>query len=159
MNDEAAKPTWPPESCACPAVRRHSFPGVSRDDRRVLRLAIVQGVIRPERWWFNVPCCEPPEWVWDPDHAPFHPGLAALYPRRIDLVSQRGASWWVVELKPLASPTAIGQALMYHQLACECCSLEIELKPVVICQACPPEIRAVAEAHGVRIKRVEGGTE
>lgn len=140
---------WPPDQHEVPVKRRHSFPGLQAGDAEVLRHALESERLRPERMWLNVPVGDPPPWTMDPRFAPFAQRMAQLYQRRIDLVVQQGSALRIIELKPLGSPTAVGQALLYRHLAEHTPELLGEPSACILCDVLQPDIRTLTRAYGI----------
>lgn len=140
---------WPPDTHEIPVKRRHSFPGLGAGDAQVLRHALESGRLKPERMWLNVPVGDPPAWTLDPRFAPYARRMASIYQRRIDAVVQHGNALRIIELKPLGSPTAVGQALLYRLLAENTPELIGEPSACILCDALQPNIRSLTRAYGI----------
>ena len=142
---------WPPDNCEVPTTRRGKFPGLQAGDAAVLRHALDNGTIRPDRMWLNVPVGNPPHWSLDPRLAPFAYRLRTIYQRRIDLVIQQDDQLTAIELKPLGSPTALGQALVYRELANLDAGDAVDVSAAILCDVLQPDIAPIARQAGVRI--------
>jgi hypothetical protein len=78
-------------------------------------------------------------------------GLNRLYQRRIDVLARRGGITTVVELKPRASTSAIGQVVGYHSIL-QRDNPELQLsRPLIITDQLLPEMQFLADAAGVDI--------
>lgn len=64
---------------------------------------------------YDVPVGEVPEWM-DTENDPHAQGQAILYKKKIDVVAYRPGEIWLIELKPFAGSSALGQILTYDIL-------------------------------------------
>lgn len=141
---------WPPPATEVPVSRRGKFPGLQQPDANVLRDALTRGLIQPERMWLNVPVGDLPPWSEQPDLAPFAYRLRTIYQRRVDLVALTGQDLAITEIKPLASPTAIGQALLYLELVKRRSDVLGEPHAAILCQALQPDVGPLIRKLGIR---------
>ena len=142
---------WPPDQCEVPVGRRGKFPGLQNGDADVLRRALDKGVISPDRMWLNVPVGDVPGWANDPRFEPFAYRLRTIYQRRIDLVIQTGDELLAIEIKPLGGPTAVGQALLYRDLADIAVGDAQDVSGAILCDAMQPDVATIARKGGIRI--------
>jgi hypothetical protein len=78
--------------------------------------------------------------------------------KRIDVVALVGGVYWVVEVKPYGSQTALGQVLNYSRLFTLEFGPEKMVQPVVVCCAVDPDLAADFGRFGVRVEEVGYGT-
>jgi hypothetical protein len=77
--------------------------------------------------------------------------------KRIDVVAKVEAAWWVIEVKPYASQTALGQAVSYVRLFAQEYGVAGPVVPVVVCCAADEDLREDFRRLGVRIEEVGYG--
>lgn len=74
-----------------------------------------------------------------------------LIKKRVDVVAWRGKQPWIVEVKPVASFSALGQCLGYGWMAK---AERPELRSVrlaVVCAICDRDLKPVFEAYGISV--------
>lgn len=76
---------------------------------------------------------------------------AGISRKRIDAVCRIGGGFWVVEIKPLASMLALGQALAYTRLFLEEYEVTGEVWPVIVCDRADEDLISEFEALGVAV--------
>ena len=74
-------------------------------------------------------------------------GLSKL---RIDVVGFRDKEQWVIELKPRAGASAIGQVMCYTNLYKDLCPANTPLTMAVITDEAVPDIERIAASFSVR---------
>lgn len=74
---------------------------------------------------------------------------AALYEKRIDVVARIGSQLWVVEVKPKADMTALGQIITYRELFIQRYRPTGSVLGVVVCDQVDDELLFLFEAVGV----------
>jgi hypothetical protein len=103
--------------------------------------------------WYDVHVGEP---VAVP--AGLHPGVAvdalAITRKRIDVVAKAGPEIWVIELKPFANYTSLGQALAYSRLFAQEYHAGAPVTPMVICCEVDPDLVDDFRRLGVRYEEV-----
>ena len=77
--------------------------------------------------------------------------VAGVTRKRIDVVAHVGAGYWVIEIKPIGSALALGQALSYARMFADEYSPAGEVVPVVICHHCDADLVYDFEAAGVSV--------
>jgi hypothetical protein len=70
---------------------------------------------------------------------------------RIDVVGDRGAEHWVIEIRPNAKLGALGSAVGYVLLAQREPWTRLPLVPAVLTDNCSPDFRWVADQLGVQV--------
>jgi hypothetical protein len=129
------------------------FPHMLPEDRVVWARFLTAGRVRPERIWYDV-----------------HVGVAVPVPsdlpeeirrvslavtrKRIDLVCLVGGRYWVVEVKPYASFTALGQILGYARLLSAEYEVPGPVDPVVVCSAVDADLVDDFQRFGVSLEVV-----
>jgi len=71
--------------------------------------------------------------------------------KRIDVVCRVDSTLWVVEIKPFASMTALGQVLGYTRLFIEEYRPTVEVLPVIVCDAVDDDLVDEFEVDGVLV--------
>lgn len=77
-----------------------------------------------------------------------------LYQRRIDVVAQAGDVLYIVEIKPRATTSALGQVKGYLRLFRRDFSPKQALQPLIITDSLMPEMDYLAREEGVEIRVV-----
>lgn len=88
--------------------------------------------------------------------APIEPGLASNYAHmigtlskyRIDCVGHSNSSIDIIEVKPAASTTAIGQLVMYTKLFMEDFSPDLKVRGVIVTDREMPDMKLLTEHLG-----------
>ncbi|MBA7592029.1 hypothetical protein ES708_34201 [subsurface metagenome] len=80
---------------------------------------------------------------------------AGVTRKRIDVVCKVGAGYWVVEVKPVANMTALGQIICYYRLLVTEYELEGAAWPVVVCSAFDLDLVDEYEAQMVGLIQVD----
>lgn len=79
-----------------------------------------------------------------------------LRQKRIDVVLHWEASTWIVEVKPTANMSALGQVLAYAYLWAEKHPDKEKPRPVVVCRYADPDLAGVYHQLGVTVWALEG---
>lgn len=77
--------------------------------------------------------------------------MGRLYKRRIDVVGFKGGETHIIEVKPGATMSAIGQVLGYKHLYMRDEAWAKEPKAIVVTDAADDDMKAVAYAQGVSV--------
>jgi len=97
---------------------------------------------------YDVPVGEPPAWM-DTENDSHAKGQAILYKKKIDVVAFRPGEIWLIELKPFAGSSALGQILAYEILyKREHKGTEV-VRPCVITNACSNGFPDLFHAKGI----------
>jgi len=75
----------------------------------------------------------------------------ALTRKRIDVVAHVGGGYWIVEVKPVADMTALGQVLTYVRLFAREYTVDGEIMPVVVCDQVDEDLLDEYEELGVAV--------
>ncbi len=70
---------------------------------------------------------------------------------KIDVVANRGDEHWIIEVKPNARLSALGQALGYIVLASREPWTTLPLVPCILTDNMSPDVRWVCEQHAVQV--------
>ena len=145
-----------PDRCCCPITQRARFPGLSRLDTEVLCSCLEGDALRPEAWWFNVPLGDVPPWAHTVKLPVFYASQAHLTQMRADVVCVCKGHVWVIEIKPEARATALGQALLNAWTFSQGIPDVGPASPAILCRWAAPELVEFCAAHGVFL-HVTGG--
>jgi hypothetical protein len=74
-----------------------------------------------------------------------------LYKRRIDVVGFTIGAIYVVEVKPIATTSTVGQALGYDHLYVRDMQPERETRPMIVCGSIDADAMEFAKAQGVSV--------
>lgn len=77
--------------------------------------------------------------------------IADLYKRKIDVVGFRGNDIDIIEVKPTAGFSAIGQIRGYMMLWRKEHPTSLITHPVIICEAMAQDVRTMAEIDGIEV--------
>jgi len=69
--------------------------------------------------------------------------------KRIDVVALVDGVFWVIEIKPIANMTAVGQAVSYQALFIAEFRPRQEVRAVIVCDHCDEDIVGICEELGV----------
>ncbi len=69
--------------------------------------------------------------------------------KRIDVVAHVGGGFWIIEVKPVAGLTAIGQIIIYTRLFVREFPVAGEVFPVIIADEVDPDVRSEIDSLGV----------
>lgn len=76
--------------------------------------------------------------------------------KRIDVVARIGGGFWVIEIKPIGTMAALGQAVTYRNLFAKEYAGAAESVPVVLCALIEEDIIETADDLGVLVLALEG---
>ncbi len=74
---------------------------------------------------------------------------AGVSRKRIDVVAKIGAGFWIIEVKPVAGLTAIGQIMIYYRLFLREFQVAGEVFPVIIADEIDQDITPEIDSLGV----------
>ncbi len=74
---------------------------------------------------------------------------AGVSKKRIDVVAKVGSGFWIIEVKPVAGLTAIGQIIIYTRLFLREFQVSGEVFPVIIADEIDPDIKPEIDSLGV----------
>ena len=74
---------------------------------------------------------------------------AGVTRKRIDVVAKVGAGFWIIEVKPVAGMTAIGQILIYTRLFLQEFQVTGEVFPVIIADEVDQDVAPEIDSLGV----------
>ncbi len=77
--------------------------------------------------------------------------MSALYKRRIDVVGETADHFWVVEVKPRAGSSTIGQVLGYEHLFIRDWKPEKPVNVLVVCEQTDSDTLEFADTQGVLV--------
>lgn len=132
-------------------ARLSSWQGLSVRDGEVLRRWIVQleGV---DRLWTDILVGPVPEWeetaVWTAE------AHQQCYCYRVDVVIEKNGMLWGAELKPYASPHAIGQVCVYRHWWKRTGACRPVAEWLIVAGTVDEPIRGVAAELGIRLVEV-----
>lgn len=102
-----------------------------------------------ERVNYDVRCGEGRSYPLVEDEKILH-DIQGLSKLRIDVVGFRAKERWVIELKPRAGASAIGQVMCYANLFKDLCAADTKITMAVITDEAVPDIERIAASFGVR---------
>ena len=76
--------------------------------------------------------------------------------KRIDVLARTKVGFWVIELKRICGPGAIGQVDVYRDLAIKELDLDGVVEAVIICDQVDVDVGATASRDGVRVISFDG---
>jgi len=76
---------------------------------------------------------------------------AGITRKRIDVVAHVGGGFWVIEVKPIANMTALGQVLTYWRLFVAEYRPMGEVWPVIVCDSADEDLVAQFDELGVAV--------
>ena len=130
-----------------PIVMTH-YPHMLAADVEVWSKYLKSPVAPIKEVWYDVHVGRPVEGV-KPDDKLGMRIASGITRKRIDVVARIGGGFWVVEIKPVAGMTALGQAISYTRLFVRDYKPDGEVWPVVICSEVDDDLVDDFEAEGV----------
>lgn len=70
---------------------------------------------------------------------------------RVDVVAKEGDRYWVIEVRPDVSVSALGAALNYTMLAQREGAFPGELVPAIVCHYIQPDVKWACDALGIQV--------
>lgn len=130
-----------------------SYPHMLPADAVIWTRYLRKPVVPMLRVWYDLHVGKPVEAAID---QPEYIRLVAfgVSRKRIDVVAKVKAGWWVIEVKPVAGPVALGQVVNYSRLFRTEYKKPGEILSVVICETVDPDSQPDYEAAGVGLIRV-----
>lgn len=131
------------------------YPHMLEEDTEIWRRFITLGDYVPDVVWYDVRVGssvhldkDQPEWMIRM--------ADKLTRKRIDVVGKVGSSFWVIELKPIASYDCFGQVIYYaYDFQREYVSTA-DVVPVIITDFADPDILPICSVVGVLVLEVGG---
>ena len=77
-----------------------------------------------------------------------------LTQKRIDAVGFRDNEVWIIEVKPQASISALGQLLTYTELFIAYKKPDLTVRSVVVCNSVDQEVRDIFKKHNITVIQV-----
>ncbi|MCB7130291.1 MAG: hypothetical protein J3T61_12225, partial [Candidatus Brocadiales bacterium] len=74
---------------------------------------------------------------------------AGLTRKRIDVVAKVGAGFWIIEVKPVAGLTALGQIIIYTRLFAREFTVTGEIVPVIVADEIDSDVAPEIDSLGV----------
>lgn len=75
---------------------------------------------------------------------------------RIDVVAREADRYWIIEVRPDVSVSAVGAALVYTMVAAREQAFPGELVPAIVCDFIQPDVKWAADALGIQVFPVPG---
>ena len=136
--------SYPPEI-------RPTYPHLLPEDAALWTYWLQTNATRLQRVWYDVHvgtavpiAATAPPWL--------RSVADAVTRKRIDVVAEAPDALWVVELKPIASYTALGQAIAYARLVAAEYTPALPILPTVICAETDPDLMPDYRRLGVHIE-------
>lgn len=143
------RPLGPPH---IPAIAT-SYPHLLSEDTIVWTRWLTHNIHRISGVWYDVHVGQavslPPETL-----AAIQIDALTISRKRIDVVARAGPEIWVIELKPYANYTSLGQALAYSRLFAQEYNAGGPVVPLVICCEVDPDLIDDYQRLGVRYEEV-----
>lgn len=131
-------------------TRRVPFPHMGPADTRVWRLALSEGLLPETEWTYDVRLGGAGAIVIPDEHT--HKAMwETLLRKRVDAYSVVAGRPWLVEVKPIGSFAALGQALGYCDLWEREHGKRPQPLPVVVCAVIDRDLAPTFERYGVRV--------
>lgn len=125
-----------------------SYPHMMAEDVAVWTRYLKSPLVRIQEVWYDVHVGKAVEPILGGDtlSARISAGISR---KRIDVVARVGDAFWVIEVKPIANMTAVGQAVSYSRLFIQEFELRREVWGVIICDQADEDIVGICEDLGV----------
>jgi len=132
-----------------------SYPQIAPEDEEILNTLLM---LRPAYWdrvWYSARVGKHQVKIPDGCAAWEKKYLEATFARRVDLLGLKGTDLHVVEIKPAASYTALGQVLVYTHLVRQLLPLPVTVIPHVLTDSADPLILPIASKHGILVTQLK----
>ena len=132
-----------------PIVMPH-YPHMLSNDVAVWTRFLESGVLKPEVVWYDFhvgDSVELPDGV-PPMEVRIAQGLTR---KRIDAVCLRTGNYWAVEVRPVCSMSAVGNAVFYARLLAQEVELDGGVFPVVVCDRVDHDVARFLDELGVMV--------
>lgn len=105
--------------------------------------------------WYDIPCgCTPLD--GQPNDPPWLERYATqTYCKRIDVIAQAGSHFHIIELKPNAGMTALGQVIMYTHCLRDQVPKSYRLEPHIITDHADPDLFPLLARFGVTLDELD----
>lgn len=130
-----------------PVVMPH-YPHMLAEDVAVWSKFLASVVTPIKEVWYDVHCGQSVLLPVGADHL-IERIARGITRKRIDVVCHVGGGYWVVEIKPMASMLALGQALSYSRLFAKEYVVDGEIWPVVVCDSIDEDLVDEFDEFGV----------
>lgn len=140
----------PANASAHRALKPTGFPHMGPLDARVWRLALSSGLVKADKFEYDVRLGGAGAHLVEDAHP--HKGMwLTLLRKRVDVIAWTGDQATVIEVKPVGSFAALGQALAYAWLYKK--EQRPKLPPIaaVCCAVVDPDLRPIFAAFGVQV--------
>lgn len=128
--------------------RLHKYPGMRPHDVAIWNQYIKNHPNAHTRVWYDVPLGDPFPDATEHDHV-HKTGAFDVSRWRIDVLAESENGIAIIELKPNAGASALGQALAYEKLIRKEWKLEVPTIPVVLTDTLSPITEEAARLLGV----------
>lgn len=132
-----------------PCVRMY-YPHMLKEDAKVWTRFLIANPNAFERVWYDVHVGSSPD--MSRSSPEFLQNLAdAIYRKRIDVIALKDGNYFIIEIKPVADMTALGQALTYTKY------FKLEFRdrgpvlPVILCDQIGSDMEHVCDDYKVQI--------
>ena len=130
--------------------RKQPFPHLSQEDTAVWEQFVTTAAVAGKRAEYDVRLGGRGLDQVDKEHSHF-PMWAALIKKRVDVVLWDGETPWLIEVKPVASFSALGQVLGYGDLWERERRSAHAPKLIVACRACDEDLRPTFGRFGIEV--------
>lgn len=132
------------------SLRRVPFPHMGPQDTRIWRLALLHGLMPADRYEYDVklggqaaslvPAEHPQSGMW-----------VELMRKRVDVVAWRSGVPWLIEVKGVASFSALGQCIGYRSLWWQERGRQPAPVAACVCAVTDPDLVRTYDENGVRM--------
>lgn len=133
-----------------PYAKRHHYPHLLQSDITLWERFIEANPNAFDAVEYDVHVGEgiPPDPTWEPEIAEM---ARILTQKRIDVVAYKGQETYIIEIKPRAGTTAIGQVITYAHLYTREYHPPRPPKKVIITDYLAPDIAPICDAEGITV--------
>jgi len=141
---------------AAQVLRRVPFPHMGPADTRVWQAVLRLGLAKFDRVEYDVRLGgSGSELV--AGHEQHKPMWESLLQKRVDVVGFRGKETFVVEVKPVAGHSALGQCIAYRELWVKEKPGAVKPRAMCVCALVDPDLAPIFQAYGVDVVVLPAG--
>ncbi len=136
---------------------RQKYAHMMREDHATWTAFIESDIRDLDEVWYDVHVGAPMELPKDSPNY-MKAVVEGVSRKRIDVVGRLGTAMFIIEVKPFANMTAIGQVVTYARLFNREFNIHPNAVPMIVSTRCDRDILEIAESLGVKIIALEGVT-
>ncbi|MDE1925364.1 MAG: hypothetical protein KGH79_04280 [Patescibacteria group bacterium] len=133
-----------------PYGKRHQYPGLKPADQAIWERFLTEFPMAYDSVQYNLNCGEGAQGFSHEDPS-MQMMWGKLKARKIDVTAFAGDHVDIIELKPYAGPSALGQVIGYYHLYLGYVDPHADARPVIVTNAMMPDMPYLSARMGVRV--------